>query len=277
MRRYAVVAVLMWFAQTAPAEIRVAAVAVSADFSPGLPSFGSLASVFCTGLAPIEGVRSAESVPLPYEIAGVSVRVGGAPAPLLAVAHFGAWQQINIQVPPSSAEVRTVEVLQSGQTGRLDPPGPAAWGVFFTDAAGYAIVQHADYSLVTPGHPARPGEVLVAYATNLDSYAYVSFAPAIGSAAGFDPLPELFPSRTGNMLRIAPSVTVNGRGTEQFYSGLTPDSIGVFQVNFRLPEDTPAGDAILQAVRGTCFPFGGCGSITYEHSRTAKLPVGTME
>lgn len=164
-----------------------------------------------------------------------------------------------------------LQVSQFGQTGQMQFQSPATWGVFFTDFSGFVIAQHADYSLVTPDHPARPGEVLIA--TNLDSFAYVSHAPNIGYPAEADPLPSLFPSQVGNGLRIAPSLVVNGTAAEILYSGLTPGSVGVFQTNFRLPETIPNGDAILTAVRGTCLPIGGCSTISYVYSRTAKLPV----
>jgi|ERR1017187_8150514 uncharacterized protein (TIGR03437 family) len=260
--------------QTATAQIKVLAVTDAATFTPGMPYYGSLASVFCTGLTGINGIQSANSLPLPYELAGVSVTVSGATAPLLAVADLGSYQQINIQVPGlQDLASQLLQVSQGGQTGQMQWQSPAMWGVFFTDASGYAIAQHADYSLVTTDHPAQPGEVLMLYGTNLDSYVYVAHAPNIGYPAEAVPLPSLFPSQVGNELRIAPSLTVNGTAAEMLYSGLTPGSVGLFQINFRVPQSTPNGDAILTAVRGTCFPIGGCSTISYVYSRTAKLPV----
>jgi uncharacterized protein (TIGR03437 family) len=148
-------------------------------------------------------------------------------------------------------------------------PPSTTWGVFFADESGYAIAQHADYSLVTKDHPAQPGEILMVYGTNLDSYLHVAYAPAIGYPAQPDPLPSLF--QIG--LEIAPSLTINGTYAEMLYSGLTPGSVGLFQVNFRVPGSTTDGDAILTAVRGTCFPILSCSPISYVYSRTAKLPV----
>jgi uncharacterized protein (TIGR03437 family) len=83
----------------AAAQIRVLAVTTSAGFTPGLPSAGSLASIGLTGLAGIQGVQTVTGYPLPYELEGVSVTVNGTPAPILAVADLGAYQQVNIQVP----------------------------------------------------------------------------------------------------------------------------------------------------------------------------------
>lgn len=262
--------------QTATAQIRDLVVTDAATFMPGMPYYGSLASIFCTGLKGVGGIQAAKAYPLPFEIAGVSVTVNGATAPLLAVADLGTYQQINIQVPGlQDGTSQILQVSQFGQTGQMQFQSPTAWGVFFTDSLDYAIVQHTDYSLVTPDHPARPGETLIAYATNLDSFAYVSHAPNIGYPAEADPLPALFPSQVGNGLRIAPFIVVNGTAAEILYSGLTPGSVGVFQVNFRLPEIMPNGDAILTAVRGTCLPIGGCSTISYVYSCTAKLPILT--
>lgn len=260
--------------QTAAAQIHVLAVTDAAAFTPGIPYYGSLASIFCTGLTGVHGVQSANSLPLPYELGGVSVTVSGGSAPLLAVADLGGYQQINIQVPASQdATAMTIAVSQFGQTGQAQFPGPTAWGVFFTGSSGYAIAQHADYSPVTVDHPARPGEVVILYATNLDSFAYVVSAPSIGYPAQTEPLPALFPSKVGNGLRIAPYLLVNEKSSELLYSGLSPGSVGLFQMNFRVPVDIPDGDAVLTAVRGTCVPIGGCGTISYVYSRTAKLPV----
>jgi hypothetical protein len=71
-------------------------------------------------------------------------------------------------------------------------------------------------------------------------------------------------------------VTLNGVKAEMFYSGLTPGLVGVFQVNFRVPEGTPDGDAILNAVTDTVcvnqgLPGGYC--IDGKKSLGAKIPV----
>jgi hypothetical protein len=66
----------------------------------GLPFAGSLATVFLHGLMGINGIIAADNFPLPTQLAGVSVKVNGELAPILAVASLpGDWQQINFQVP----------------------------------------------------------------------------------------------------------------------------------------------------------------------------------
>jgi len=258
----------------AAGDITLLALTDSATFTPGLPDVGSLGTIFCTGLTGVNGVQAATQYPLPYQIAGVSVSLFGIRVPLLAVADFGSYQQINFQVWEGLDNNPIVEVAQQGLAdGRFAIPVPSAWGVFFTDPKGYAVAQHADYSLVTLDHPVRPGEVLVAYATNLEQFAYVLNYPSVGYPAQANPLPSIAPS---SPLRSAPYVTLNSVVAEMFYSGLTPGSVGVFQVNFRVPNATPDGDAILNAVTDTVcinqgLPSGYC--IDGKKSLGAKIPV----
>jgi uncharacterized protein (TIGR03437 family) len=274
---------LVWIAlvtdHIGTAQIRVLAVTDGATFTPGLPYYGSLATVFCTGLNGLNGIQGAPQYPLPYSIAGVTVYVSGAPAPLLAVADLGGYQQVNFQVPAYDGS-GPVEVQQSGQTGQLawwaqnswgTPSG--LWGVFFTGLSGYAIAQHADFSPVTHDHPAQPGEAVVVYGTNLDVLSDVVDAPPIGSPATADPLPSLLQSSSSGAGRF---LTLNGTQVDLLYAGLAPGLVGVFQVNFRVPSGTPDGDATLNAVLpgywvGLGFAFGYY--VPDKASVPAKLPV----
>ena len=54
----------------------------------GLPAAGSIGTIFCTGLS-VKGVVSAAGLPLPNSLAGTTVTIGGAAAPLFAVADLG--------------------------------------------------------------------------------------------------------------------------------------------------------------------------------------------
>ncbi|HEY7387014.1 MAG TPA: hypothetical protein VH640_00770 [Bryobacteraceae bacterium] len=267
---------------TASAQIQVLAVTDAATFTPGLPFAGSLATVFCKGLTGITGVQAAASYPLPDQIAGVSVTINGTGAPLLAVANSGGYQQINIQVPPLPGlsgifGPQTIQVTQSGHSGSITFQWPSTWGVFFAGSSGYVAAQHADYSAVTPDHPARPGEVLTVYATNLVGVGDISNAPPIGSAAQESPLatvPLSVHTQDENLVR---GVSINGTSAAISYLGLTPGAAGVFQINLQVPENTPDGDAIVMASScgGVCLSTSACGSNLSQctYSRPAKLPV----
>jgi uncharacterized protein (TIGR03437 family) len=114
--------------------------------------------------------------------------------------------------------------------------------VFFTESSGYVAAQHADYSAVTPDQPARPGEVLTVYGTNLVSLDEVTNAPPIGAAAHGSPLatvPLSVETQDENLVR---GVTVNGTNATVSYLGLAPGSAGIFQINLHVPDNTPDGD-----------------------------------
>jgi uncharacterized protein (TIGR03437 family) len=267
-------------AQTATAQIQVEQLKSSAGFTSGLPFVGSLAAIGLTGLTGIQGIQSATALPLPYEIAGVSVLVDGAPAPLVAVADMGWYQQINIQVPayqPQSPQ--TIAVSQYGQTGQLNLDvydslvyGGVQWGVFFDDGSGQGVFQHADYSLVTSDRPAQPGEVIVAYCSNLAPYVDVVDAPAIGDPAQAYPLPSLSPARS--VLTTFAKLLVNNQAAQVLYAGLTPYSTGLFQINFQVPAGTGDGDAVVVATtdNSSCFGAGSfCPDLKWSQSVT--LPV----
>ena len=267
-------------AQAASAQIQVRELASSAGFTPGLPFPGSLASIGLTGLTGIQGIESTTASPLPYEIAGVSVRVNGAPAPLLLVADMGWYQQINIQVPDFQGQSpQTIEVSQNGQTGQLNVDvydslvyGGVQWGVFFDDGSGHGVFQHTDYTLVTSDHPAQPGEVIVAYCSNLAPYQDVEHAPAISYPAQADPLPSLSPKRSP-FTEFA-KLLVNNTAAEILYAGLTPGSTGLFQINFRVPAGTADGDAAVTATTDDSSCFGaGAFCPPLRSSPFVKLPV----
>ncbi|HEY4360605.1 MAG TPA: hypothetical protein VGN17_06535 [Bryobacteraceae bacterium] len=269
---------LLMTAGMACAQIQVIGMGTSSDFTSSLPATGSLASIFVKGLTGITGVVQASGSPVPDTLAGVSVTIYGSPAPILAIADvndlYGHWQQINIQIPlPPPGQTGNgplILVTQSGETGAGAAPGfYGQWGVFFADAKKNGVLQHADYSLVTAANPARPGEMLVAYATNLADYDSISNAPAIGMPAGADPLPRV--DQPGLFSYYA---NVNGVRVETPYVGLSPGLIGVFQVNFVVPSSIGPSLATLQMIGfPSCFGFGAlCPNV--KQSNVITFPVG---
>ena len=45
------------------------------------------------------------------------------------------------------------------------------------------------------------------------------------------------------MTLAKPDVRVGGLSAEVFFSGLSPGSVGLYQINFRVPADAPSGAA----------------------------------
>jgi uncharacterized protein (TIGR03437 family) len=101
-----------------------------------------------------------------------------------------------------------------------------------------------DGTLVEAGSPARPGEILVLYATGLG-----------------DPqetLPPGAPPPQGAVLSLKNELTarVAGRAATVLWAGLTPGFTGLEQVNLLLPADLPApGSAAVELM---VFGEAGC-------------------
>jgi uncharacterized protein (TIGR03437 family) len=125
-------------------------------------------------------------------------------------------------------------VKQNGKwamaTVRFDLSPPE---VFRLDGAQGAIQHASDYRLVTSSDPAERGEVVIVYATGLGA---VEPPLPSGQAAPLSPL-----SRTTE----EPEVTIGGRPAPVLFSGLAPGLVGVYQLNVRIPEDAPSGEAEL--------------------------------
>jgi uncharacterized protein (TIGR03437 family) len=248
----------------------------SAGFHMGIPASGSLASLFCSGLKLTTSVTSTQ-YPLPFELAGVQIRVGGVMAPLLSASELGGFQQVNFQSPTGwqlSPDL-TVEITvsQEGHRGSsrthalIESPGE-----FFFVNSNLPAIQHAsDYSLVNADKPAKPGELLVAYLTGLgDTEPNV----AIGSPSPFNPLaivPQYQETTRGRVFRIV----VDSTAVVPEFVGLTPGIAGVYQINFKLPTDLLAGNHVVRLRRETCKPvFGSCGITTDDSwSLPVNVPV----
>lgn len=293
MSRFIITALLAASTQCSWAQAQITAVVNAASFQSGLPSGGSLATIFCTGLTNVAaGAYVASSSPLPYVLGGLSVVVNNGPAPLLAVVIASSGNaQINFQVPlernasllPIQAQPAYPGSLLACGTNMTAFPAPSGWGGFFADANGYAIAQHtADYSLVTPQNPARPGEAVIAYA---DDFFPVWPPTPVGFPTPQQPLFEaptiqnqsfLFPfvstfyvERSGTYLYLQaypqPICLIGGGCNNSFtdtpalqvtFEGLAPGQIGVEQINFVVPPNQQPGDWPLFFNLGSC-PDGG--------------------
>jgi uncharacterized protein (TIGR03437 family) len=127
------------------AQITILSVTSGASFETGLPPKGSIPTIFCRGLTGIEGVVQSPAVPLPFTLANVRVVVGGAPAPLFAVAAGPGFQQINIHVPQEARILQRdnveVRVMQGEASALADVPQRIlrSPGDFFRSSDGFGF------------------------------------------------------------------------------------------------------------------------------------------
>lgn len=216
-----------------------------ASFASGVPiTPGSLISIFGTNFAAHSA--SADSIPLSNQLGGVSVEfVNGntkVPAPML----FADSTQLNVEVPweivPSgtSATVNVI-VTNNGKASAPSPVkvGPFSPGVFASN--GLAIAENPDGTLAWPvgavhgltTHPAKPGDVVIIYATGLGA---VKDPPADGQNS----IDELRKNLT------PPQVLVGGITAVLKFAGLSPQFVGVNQINMVVPDVAPGDKVPLQ-------------------------------
>ncbi len=202
---------------------------------------GGLMTVFGANFVE-PGVFHAPGFPLPTELKGLRILIGDTPAPILVAANVNGVEQINFQVPFELPPLYFRLVVE--RNGVRSLPMWATQIVFgsypgvFTLGDGTPAIQHsADYSLVTAESPAKPGEVLIAYATGLGK---VIPPLCTGCAAPLDVL-----SRTEQTPFAYFGVSLESNSpnpqAEVAFSGLVPGLAGVYQVNFRVPASAPAG------------------------------------
>jgi uncharacterized protein (TIGR03437 family) len=282
------------------AAIENVVVTSGASFELGLPAKGSIAAIFCTGLEGIEGVVAAKEMPLPRELAGVRVTVGGASAPIFAIAALGGYQQINIQVPqearititgnypvwPVSDTVAQTDLVveQGNQRARVEVIVRKSPGDFFELEGGFAILQHAsDYSLVTPENPARPDEVLIAYLTGMPGT-----RPVVPTGVASPSSPPAVVPQDPVLLIDTYNVTIRiTTGTIDVihpdFVGLAPGLVGVYQMNLKLPNQSilfigrPMAPFVteLSLFRSYCPSGNDCHPTTIPRflSKYVKIPI----
>jgi len=217
-----------------------------ASFAKGQPvSPGSLVSIFGTGL--VSKLASADTIPLSTNLSGVTVTFADLPpAPLLSIIPGapGSDDQINAQVPwDIGSGSGVVNVMVTTANGTSAPVAvnfaPSMPGIFIAALGGQlnaVAVNFSDNSLAWPqglvpgSHPAKAGDVLVIYATGLGA---VDHQPVEGGIPG--PLAKTI---------TTPKVLFGGVAGEVLFSGLSPQFVGVNQLNVQVPTGVKSGNAV---------------------------------
>lgn len=205
---------------------------------------GSLVSIFGTNLAAGNGL--AGTIPLSTTLANVSVTFNGTAAPLSGVFHDAVnGDQINAQLPWELAGSATANVVVKNGSNSSAPVSvslaSAAPGIFAfgTQAIAYgnsdgiiAAANGAIQGLTT--HPAKINDplTLAILATGLGP---VDPPVATGNVVTNGPLPKT---------TTQPTVTVGGVPAQVVFAGMSPQFVGVYQINIVIQPGTPTGDAV---------------------------------
>lgn len=219
-----------------------------ANFAPGALAPNSIATIFGADLAWWTEALTEENTRagmLPTALADVRVYAANYVAPLIYVSPT----QINFLIPCDlrPGAVKIAVVRQGVQAPEVEVSLVDAAPQLFVNADGYVVAQHADYSLITPDQPARPGEIIVVYATGL-------------GRTEPNPRPGEIPLYPGLMTQLS-ALRVSVGGVEVSidriqYAGITPGFAGLYQINLRLPEDLGPDPELRAAVAGQTSPTG---------------------
>lgn len=219
-----------------------------ANFAPGPVAPNSIVTIFGTDLAwSDEGLTSENTNAgwLPTSLADVRVYVANYVSPLIYVCPT----QINFLIPGNlKPGPVTVRVMRQGVTGpEVTVTLVDAVPQFFQNSDGYVIAQHADYSPITPDHPAVGGEIIVVYATGLGR---TQPNPAPGEI-------PIYPGLMARLTELRVSLAGVVLASDQiFYAGLTPGWAGLYQINLKLPLTLGLDPELRAAVGDQAGPSG---------------------
>ena len=179
-----------------------------------------------------------------FTLGGASVTLNG----VVSAPMFSSFpSQLNVQIPfelasGTSAQV-VVAVAGQNSTPQSVPLGPVSPGLFSlaSNGKGQGAIQIANTAIVAApsgcvsgaqARPANVGEFLSIYCTGLGA---VTNPPATGTPAGSSPLSETLATT---------QVAIGGISVASAFSGLAPGFVGLYQVNVKVPQGSPTGDAI---------------------------------
>jgi uncharacterized protein (TIGR03437 family) len=207
---------------------------------------GSTGTIFGVGLMEgVDGVFLPNVFPFPTEAQGVRVTVNGVPAPILGMANVNGQEQINIQVPFSIPAPGTVAVVINNNGSSTTITGVQVStvqpGFFQVGVEGglFAAALHANYELVTPSNPARPGEVILLFLTGLGAT-----NPPVGTnVAGPSPAAQTVLQPTVELDGVPQAIS----GNAAFYA---PQLVTVYQINIVIAADAQTGNRSLRVTIG---------------------------
>lgn len=194
---------------------------------------GMVLTVFGSQLAPV--TASAPRVPLPLQLGGVSATINGVNAPF----YYVSPGQLNLQIPYETAVNRAAVLVVSnnGQTTSASfPVVPAAPGIF-ANAGGAPV----------PNTSAAHGQTVSLYVTG-DGLVSPSLATGAAPVAGTSVANLPKPQQTV-------SVTVGGVEASIQFIGIPVGLVGVTQINYTVPTQTPTGSQpVVVTVGGVASP-----------------------
>lgn len=219
----------------------------AATLASGPVAPGEIITLVGSGIGPPIGSLPASSTSS-GALSGVSLSIGGTPAPLL----YAGPNQINAIVPFEVSGLSSAQlfVMNSGQLIAGFPVTVAAAmpGIFTVSSSGVGqgAVLNQDSTLNSPSNPAARGSVVVLYATGAG---LMNPAQIDGQVTGNNP----------PITSLPVSVQIGGASAQVQYAGAAPGLVaGVLQVNCVVPQSvSPAESVPVQLTVGNATSPAG--------------------
>jgi uncharacterized protein (TIGR03437 family) len=162
------------------------------------------------------------------------LRLNGVAVPVLNVSAAAIWFQVPWDAQPGgTATLSLPSASPFNGCAAFQAPIFGRAPYFYVGTGFYLLVAHQDFSgLVTPESPAKPGEVITAYALGLGAV-----SPPIDTGA-VTPVDRLYPV-TAPFACYQGFPVDQGPALEVPFAGLAPGMIGIYQVNIRMPDPPP--------------------------------------
>jgi uncharacterized protein (TIGR03437 family) len=207
-----------------------------------------------TSIYPFAGELAASTesftaYPLPVTLADTQVLLNGVPAGLTLVSKT----QINLYIPMNvQGDSLDLQVVRKS-TGRvigaaLIPLAPVAPALFLNpvDQTGntrtLAAINNDDGTPNGPNNPAKRGSWVLLYGTGQGAI------PGVATDGTPAPVSPLYYTN-GNLRVLMGACWLDDEGCTKetgniYYSGLAPTFVGLWQINVRVPQNTPPGAAV---------------------------------
>ena len=212
----------------------------AASFLPGPVAPGEIVTFFGSGMGPatLAGLQFDNSGLVATSLSGTRVLFDGNLAPII----YTQANQVSAVVPYAVAGKSSVQaqIEYQGQrsSGVTLSVGAAAPGIFTLNAsgAGPGAILNQDNTVNSTANPALKGSIVVLYATGEGQT----------NPAGVDGKPAAPPLP---MPQLPVAVMIGGVVADVQYAGAAPGLVaGALQINARVPNGSPSGDAVAVQV-----------------------------
>ncbi len=201
----------------------------SADYVAGALAPNTIVALFGSNLSFTTAALATyeiQNATLPTELpsSGVHVYVGN----VMASIYYVSPTQINFLIPAEiPATTTTFQVVRDGFAGPLLPVTlvPVAPAFYMIDTER-VVAEHLDGSVVLTSNPARPGEIIVLYATGLGQ----TIPPLRDGEVPANARPIANLSQLQILLDGTAVAAAN-----ILYAGTAPNFCGLYQINLKLP------------------------------------------